>query len=120
MSELLSCKGCEGFEELFEDGFCGYCRNDIQKGHRDEDSGDLTEEGERYYKDEQESVEAYPKNCTKCDKGIWEGYQIETFKGVDYFCSDACAFNKGYTKEQYLKDYAEGGDTYWTEWEVSA
>lgn len=60
----------------------------------------------------------HPRYCTKCKKGIWGGYQIETFEGFDYFCSDACAFNESYTEEQYLKDHKENEYTCWTEWEL--
>lgn len=56
----------------------------------------------------------FPRQCEKCFKGMSEGYCIED----ETYCSDECAFDEGYTKEQYLKDYEAfpDGNVYWTEW----
>ena len=48
-NERAYCKGCEGLDDLYDDGFCGLCRGDIEDELRDEETGDLTEKGETYY-----------------------------------------------------------------------
>ena len=45
-----SCKGCEDTEAINEDSLCGYCAADCDNGWRCEDSGELTNKGEAYYK----------------------------------------------------------------------
>ena len=48
-NERAYCKGCEGLDDLYDDGFCGLCRGDIEDELRDEETGDLNEKGEAYY-----------------------------------------------------------------------
>ena len=47
--ERAHCKGCEGLDDLYADGFCGLCRGDIEDDLRDEETGDLTKKGEAVY-----------------------------------------------------------------------
>lgn len=55
----------------------------------------------------------YPRQCVKCGSGMQEGYLSED---GDTWCSDACLFTDGYTKEQYQTDY-DNNTCFYTEWE---
>ena len=75
-------------------------------------------------------MKLFPRKCTKCGKGMSEGYLF----GDEPFCSDACAFNESFTKVKFEKmwadairlDEADGDDTWrqdkiemhYTEWEL--
>jgi len=55
----------------------------------------------------------YPRKCDECGKGMNEGYIF----GCTVNCSDACAFDKDFTKKRFLEEYDEDGDSFWTEWD---
>lgn len=56
----------------------------------------------------------FPRYCSECGKGMWEGYVIEG--GQEYYCSDSC-LEKHMTRSEFAELYEDGdGDSYWTEW----
>jgi len=74
-------------------------------------------------------MKLFPRKCTECGKGMSEGYLF----GDEPFCSDACAFDKEFTKADFEKMWADAirldkadGHTarqdkieiFYTEWEL--
>ena len=53
--------------------------------------------------------------CNECGKEMQEGYCING--GEEYYCSDEC-LHKHISPEEWEEMYEDGGDSYWTEWEV--
>ena len=45
-----------------------------------------------------------------------EGFVIEA--GREYYCSDEC-LHQHYSDAEFEAMYADGGDTYWTQWDAS-
>lgn len=53
--------------------------------------------------------------CSECQEIMTEGYVIEA--GREYYCSDEC-LHQHYSEMEYEAMYTDGGDTYWTTWDV--
>ena len=55
-----------------------------------------------------------PIYCSECGKFMLDGFFVDNWKEVKYYCSEECLF-KNYTKKEYKKMYKEG-DAYYTDW----
>jgi hypothetical protein len=62
-----------------------------------------------------QAIVKFPRKCDECGRGMFEGYCID--QGTEYYCSDKC-LHKHYTHKEWLDMYEDGGDSYWTTWEL--
>ncbi|MBQ8993722.1 MAG: hypothetical protein IJ085_06325 [Turicibacter sp.] len=53
--------------------------------------------------------------CTECQEIMTEGFVINQ---REYYCSDYC-LHQQYSDQEFEEMYKDGGDTYWTQWDVS-
>jgi hypothetical protein len=64
---------------------------------------------------EDEEGQKYARKCSKCNKGMNDGYVYEG--GCDYYCSDEC-LNIDFTPQEWAELVGDlEGENYWTEWE---